>query len=141
MKPAPTSSTDRNWGAAAWHRAKRQHPELTSYGFGTPPGLADAWREGLDLEALEQIATCGLFISGLEQITPGRRSPGSYGLKHKVERWAGRYIREGALIAAAVAMEVPIRRHGREHHGVVLGLAAAPLAARLACPLSTLTTR
>ena len=135
------SSTAAPWGAAAWHRAKRLHPELTSYGFGTPPGLADAWREGLDLEALEQIAACGVFIAGLEQITPGRRCPGSYYLKHRVERWAGRYIREGALIAAAVALEVPIKRHGREHHGVQLGLAAAPLAARLERPLLTITTR
>jgi hypothetical protein len=139
MNP-PTSTTDRPWGAAAWHRAKRQHPMLTSYGFGVPPGLADAWREGLDPEDLQQIATCGLFLAGLQQIEPGRRCPGSYALKHRIERWAGMYIREGALIAAAVALGVPLKRHGREHHGVQLGLAAASLAARLERPLSTLTT-
>ena len=44
------------------------------------------------------------------------------------------YIREGALIAAAVALEVPLKRHGRDHHGVRLGLAAAALAQRLEAP-------
>lgn len=136
----PTTCTDRAWGAAAWHRAKRQHCELTSYGFGTPPGRADAWREGLEPEDLEMIASCGLFLAGLQQIKPGQRAPGSYYLKHRIERWAGRYIREGALIAAAVALQVPLKRHGRDHHGVALGLAAAPLAARLACPMSTITS-
>lgn len=130
MKP-PKTSTDRTWGAAAWHRAKRQHPELTSYGFGVPAGCADAWRDGLDPADLEQIATCGMFLSGLETVEPGRRSPGSYALKHRIERWAGRYVREGALIAAAVALQVPVRRHSRDHHGARLGLAAAALAVRL----------
>lgn len=133
MNP-PTSTTDRPWGAAAWHRAKRQHPELTSYGFGTPAGLADAWRDGMDPEDLQMIASCGLFLAGLETTTPGPRSPSSYGLKHKVERWAGRYVREGALIAAALALGVPLKRHGRDHHGAQLGVARASLAARLEAP-------
>lgn len=135
----PTNCTDRAWGAAVWHRAKRQHCELTSYGFGTPPGRADAWHEGLDPADLEQIATCGLFLAGLQQIKPGQRAPGSYYLKHRIERWAGRYVREGALIAAAVALGVPLKRHSHDHHGARLGLAVAALDARLQVPLSTTT--
>lgn len=130
MNP-PTSTTDRPWGAAAWHRAKCLHPELTSYGFGTPAGIADAWRDGMDPEDLEMIATCGVFLTGLATVAPGPRSPGSYSLKHKVERWGGHYVREGALIAAAVVLAIPLKRHGRDHHGVRLGLAAAALAQRL----------
>ncbi len=131
MNP-PTSTTDRAWGAAAWHRAKRQHPELTSYGFGVPAGLADAWRDGLQPDDLEMIAACGMFLGPVPTVaTPYRRSSGSYALKHQIERWAGFYIREGALIAAAVALAVPIKRHGQAHHGVRLGLAATGLEQRL----------
>jgi hypothetical protein len=139
--PSPAHTTDRLWAAGALHRARRQHPEITSYGFGVPPGMADAWCGGLDPDDLEQIAACGMFLAGLPQVTPGRRCPGSYALKHRIERWAGRYIREGALIAAAVALGVPLRRHGLHHHGVVLGLAAAPTADRLASRLHTLLNR
>lgn len=131
---SPTSTTDRPWGAAAWHRAKRQHPQLTSYGFGVPAGCADAWRDGMEPDDLEMIAACGLFLTELATVEPGPRSPGSYKLKHQVERWAGFYIREGALIAAAIALGVPLKRHGREHHGVRLGLSAAALAAQLEHP-------
>lgn len=130
----PKTTTDRTWGAAAWHRAKRQHPELSCYGFGVPASCADAWRDGLDPADLEQIATCGVFLAGLATVEPGRRSAGSYALKHRVEGWAGRYIREGALIAAAVALGVPLKRHGIDHHGARLGLAAAALADRLERP-------
>lgn len=35
---------------------------------------------------------------------------GSYALKHAVERWAGVYIPNGALLAAAAELDLPVRR-------------------------------
>lgn len=35
----------------------------------------------------------------------------SYGLKHQVERWAGRYVTNGAFIAAVIFLRIPFKCH------------------------------
>lgn len=53
----------------------------------------------------EEVALAKIFLSKLEKTTSvNRRCRGSYGLKHDAERYAGNYISNGALIAAAVEL-------------------------------------
>lgn len=35
----------------------------------------------------------------------------SYGLKHLVEAWSGRYVTNGSFIAAVIAMDIPYHRY------------------------------
>lgn len=80
-----------------------------------------------------QIATAAAF---LQLLTPTRtatfRSPSSYGLKHDAERW-GRvngmepYVSNGALIAAAVALGLPVRHFGRGSFNVTVGVSVRDL--------------
>lgn len=52
-----------------------------------------------------QVCHAKTFLSKLEKtISVNRRCRGSYGLKHDAERYAGTYISNGALIAAAVEL-------------------------------------
>jgi len=47
------------------------------------------------------------FLSGVQlRKTINRKSGSSYGLKHKAEKWAGDYISNGALIAAALHLGI-----------------------------------
>lgn len=126
----PESPTDRAWAAAAWQQARSLRPELTSYGLGTPRGCSDTWADGIPDNQLDEIAAAALFLADLPTVKPGPNSPGSYSLKHHAERWARRYIREGALVTAALALGIPLRPRSNSH-SVTVGLALRPLRAKL----------
>jgi hypothetical protein len=67
-----------------------------------------------DPEVREQIPSARLFLRhNYQQTKTVRRGIGtSYGLKHEAERWAGTYICNGALIAAACLEGCLIERDG-----------------------------
>lgn len=53
----------------------------------------------------DEVSLAKTFLSKLEKTTSvNRHCRGSYGLKHDAERYAGNYISNGALIAAAVEL-------------------------------------
>jgi len=83
--------------------------------------------------AADELATAAAFLRLLTPTaTASYKSPGSYGLKHDAERW-GRshgmapYVSNGALIAAAVALGLPIRRSRRDSPNVGVGVRLADL--------------
>ena len=95
-------------------------PEITDYGFCLPEGIDNGWAGGLTDEGIDQIARAGRWLQGIETVrTPPRLR--SYSAKHCAERWAGDYIGEGALIVAAMALGVPLRRY-EEGWGAYLGI-------------------
>ena len=57
-------------------------------------------------------------------LSANSRNPGSYWLKHVVEKWAKSYIYEGALLVAAVEIGVPLKRYGSDKWGAFVGVSA-----------------
>lgn len=113
----------------AWARAAREaHPEMTGYGFRPGPG-PDPWADGLTLEHLEEIAIARRWLEAMPwRSTVDSCCIGSYAAKHRAEAWARRhgvpvpYLREGALLLAAVALGVPVRPYGDREWGGFIGL-------------------
>lgn len=76
-------------------RVLNRNPELAHFGFKV--GAKDDERRYLcTSDAQAQIAACLRWLAD-HSIPP---SVGSYRLKHIIERWAGRYISNGACIVA-----------------------------------------
>ena len=93
----------------------RENPELLPFGWMVEgmDGLGDiggsAWHADRDLR--EQVQHAMRFLR--EHARPREsfnRRHGSYGLKHMAEKWAGAYISNGALIAAALSLGYEARR-------------------------------
>jgi hypothetical protein len=85
-------------------RALAQEPTLTASGIC--PGVVE------DKPALREVAIC---IAWLRKVPITRRLcpfANSYRLKHEVEAWAGTYVSNGALIAAALGLGLQYRRVG-----------------------------
>jgi hypothetical protein len=87
--------------------ARRKLEALPAEGRSPPASITD-------LEVRKQIPGAGLFLrQHYQQTKTMRRTVGtSYGLKHEAERWLGRYISNGALIAAAYLEGCLIERDG-----------------------------
>ncbi len=119
------------WARDAYAKAKQQHPGLTSYGFDLPRGTdyLDDWAEGISTKHALEIHRAACWLDGMETVKHPDRF-GSCGLKHSAERWAGAYVREGALIVAALALGVPIKPYGRQGHGAHIGVSAAAVVRR-----------
>ena len=83
-----------------------EYPDLTRGGLNEAPG-----RETLT-EAVDEIKAAIRYMDMCRE-SKGREA-NSYGMKHRAERWAGRYIANGSMIAAALVMGAEIRRlpHG-----------------------------
>jgi hypothetical protein len=58
----------------------------------------------------EQVARAMEFLTTLAPTKSARMC--SYGLKHRAESWAGTYISNGALIVAAIALDLAVRSAG-----------------------------
>ena len=100
-----------------------KHPDLTLNGFryhGYHEDAFDSLRYEnesrlalLSDDGLAQVATALAWIDAVEVTT--KAALGSYGAKHRAEKWGrdngfGSYVANGALIAAAVYRNVPLRR-------------------------------
>ena len=89
--------------------AKRRFPRLCPNGLHPYPGTSPRLIDPAQVEAA---------IAFLSMLTPTRTARiGSGILKHDAERWAARYglgsyVSRGAILAAAVALGLTIRRRG-----------------------------
>jgi hypothetical protein len=89
----------------------RKYPDLTI------DGLAGDRRPDFERRRMALSGAVSEFeraVAWLSRV-PKRKSPNrddghSYGLKHAAEAWAGAYLPNGALIAAAVHLGFPIRQ-------------------------------
>lgn len=117
--------------------AHKNYPKMTSYGFPCAqvvhhfkpnekpvyPKLFNNWANDFTERDAWMVGISKLFLQTVEwNYTVSRKNPGSYGLKHTVERWAGSYIYEGALLLAAVQIEVPLKRYGPDLWGAFVGV-------------------
>jgi len=84
--------------------------------------------EMLDDDVLMQFETCKRWLENITRIKSFNSRHTSYGYKHMVERWAGRYVCNGAFIAAAIALNIPIRRSHRQSPNVVLPISEKSVA-------------
>jgi hypothetical protein len=78
--------------------------------------------EMLDEDVLAQFETCKRWLNNVSRIKTFNSKHTSYGYKHMVERWANRYVSNGAFIAAAIALGIPIRRSYGKSPNVILPL-------------------
>lgn len=135
----PITPAELQQAADAYASAKAAHPELTSYGFGLPRVSSyvptDAWADGLTEQHLQEIARASRWLQGIPTVSRATaRNVGSYSAKHQAERWAGGYVREGALIVAALAAGVPIKPYSQGRgHGAYLGLSRRAINEDHAC--------
>jgi len=88
---------------------------MQKYPYLTIDGLAGDRRPDFEGRRMELVAAVDEFERAVAwlSVIPKRKSPNrddghSYGLKHAAEEWAGAYITNGALIAAAVHLGFPI---------------------------------
>lgn len=128
-----------------WARAARvAHPEMTSYGFLPSSLYGHSWETELSLVDLQQVAVSRRW---LEACTPWLKRAtkdciGSYGAKHCVENWSRAqgtgvtYVKEGALLLAAVTLDVPLLRYRAPSWGAYLGLSKRALAAIAPAPVN-----
>lgn len=126
------TATERDWARAA----RAAHPLMTPYGFTAGPD--NQWAAELSDEHLDEIAIACRWLQALEwRSTADSSCIGSYAAKHQAENWARRqgfersYVREGALLLAAVTLGVPLKRYGHwgSRWGAYLGLSRRSLKA------------
>lgn len=105
---------------------------MTPYGFTVGPD--DQWGAELTDEHLDEIAIARRWLQSLEwRNTADRHCIGSYAAKHCAERWAAlhgfhrSYVREGALLLAAVVLGVPLKRYGVSRWGAYIGISRRSL--------------
>lgn len=113
MATASITQAERDWARSAL----AAHPLMTSYGF--TPGPGNQWAAELIDEHLDEIAIARRWLQALDwRKTVDTSCIGSYAAKHRAEEWARRqgfkryYVREGALLLAAVHLGVPLKRYG-----------------------------
>ena len=121
-----------------WARAARAaHPKMTSYGFRPGPGYSDNWEADLSLYHLQQVAASRRWLIACSPWLPRatKHCVNSYIAKHRAEEWSRKngtdvmYLSEGALLLAAIALNVPLRRHAEPHWGAYLGVSKNVVAA------------
>lgn len=88
-----------------------KYPQLHCHGYG--------WMPGIDLEEgrrclrdqVDEIAIALPYLENLPRLKPGSaRGRSSYSLKHRAEKTVQHgYVSNGALIAAALILDIPIR--------------------------------
>ena len=81
---------------------QREYPDLTRGGLNNPPS------EGSFADAEEEIVAAVKYMALCQESKNGEAY--SYGMKHRAENWAGRYIANGSMIAAALMVGANIRR-------------------------------
>lgn len=96
------------------NQARAQWPNLWSYGFDVGnkkwSQTGEAPFTALDEEA---VVMCWLWL-GMQPRTKcvSGRAPGSYVLKHLIERWYGGYVANGCVMVAAHGMGIGVEPDG-----------------------------
>ena len=85
-------------------RVLREFPYLTCNGFSRPKDPLEMFSDG----TLNQFEIAKAWLSMCDRRKTVNRNNSSYGYKHMVEDWAGTYISNGAMIAAAIAMDIKV---------------------------------
>lgn len=90
-------------------KAMEKEPGLTDMGISWKTSGDDFERHRTDLaDNLKDFRLCCKWLSQCKQIkTINRQAGNSYSLKPLIEAWAGKYISNGAIIAAAIHLEIP----------------------------------
>lgn len=92
-------------------KAMENHADLTLDGFNGPDRPAYLQRRAELLGAYDEFFLALAWLRAVPKtLAPNVRDGHSYAVKHVVEDWAGRYISNGTVIAAALVLDVPIRR-------------------------------
>jgi len=81
---------------------------IYEYGLEVISGDASRWSKNPPLE--EHIEECRRWLAVYARPSKGWGKRTSYGYKHTVEAWAGRYITNGAFLEAARRMGFELRR-------------------------------
>ena len=104
-----------------FERLLHTNPDLTTHGFGTDDNNKDSF----DIERSNIHDCFGEYEICLQYLAAQKRldkKATSYWLKHQVEHWAREnglipdYIREGAFVAAVIAMNLPYKRVKNSTH-------------------------
>lgn len=114
-------------GAEALAAVLRQQPDLGYEGFRT--GAVTPERHAVNRQRLlNAVAEFEAALAWLDAVprtkTVGSRAASSYFWKHLAERSAGRYLSNGAFIAAALTFGFPVKRIGNTPNCLV-GIPAA----------------
>ena len=91
------------WAEEAVQQAREQFPRFCSHGATTY-----SWKDTpcFDDNHLEEVVISKLWLEHFELTKNVSRKHSSYGCKHFAENWAGRYVSNGALIAAAAGLGI-----------------------------------
>lgn len=87
-------------------RICKAEPALCEYGLD--PVYAQKHGRHIDPEHFELCVKWLELCQVRKTINP---NIGSYGLKHRVERYFGRYVTNGAFIAAVIYLRIPYKRN------------------------------
>ena len=81
-------------------------------GFDYSWSRKDGWKDGKGWsdDVVEQVRVCATWLSQCKRTKTLNRRTGSYQLKGECERWAGRYVSNGALLMAAHLLGFEIRQ-------------------------------
>lgn len=97
---------DIEWAKASVEKAKSIFPRFCSHGADTYLGKGEPEFED---RYLDGVVICREWLKHFEQTKHPTKTHGSYGCKHFAEKWAGKYVCNGALIAAAVGLGIKQR--------------------------------
>jgi hypothetical protein len=95
---------DLAWAREAVEKAKWLFPNFCSEGIDT--GFPEKGRHPFSDDHLEEVVICRLWLEHFQHAEHVSRTTSSYGCKHHAEDWAGRYVCNAALIAAAAGLGI-----------------------------------
>lgn len=116
------SAQEQQFVAKALKKAKKLFPQFNQNGLIRCFGSEDELLASSDLDrarilyAKKYIEECGIIKT---------LSLGSYSLKHQAEKWAKFYISNGAMLAAAIALDVPMRQEHPSSPNALLAVSKA----------------
>jgi hypothetical protein len=100
-------------GFDTYYATRHQQRNARRVHHGLPPEVRGEPTPITEPDVRKQISSARLFLRENCRHTKAiHRTIGSYGLKHRAERWAGAYISNGAFIAAAHIEGYRIERDG-----------------------------
>ena len=100
------TTEDIEWAKNSVERAKLLFPRFCSHGTNTYLGEGEPKFED---RYLDGVVISREWLKHFERTKGLTKTHGSYGCKHFAEKWAGQYVCNGALIAAAVGLGIKQR--------------------------------